>query len=111
MRSKASVNHRITSGTITMSQKFFAKESLKAGSFLRIMLGLEGAYSKKVKGISKEAHAITVTYSNEDIVFVPDDVKGFARKVQEAYGDAIRGRLTISMAYGQVSFIDVHVDF
>ena len=111
VRSKSSVSHRLTSGTITMSPRFFAKESLKAGSLLRIMLGLEGGYSKKVKGITKKDNQIVVTYTNNDIIFVPDDVKGFAQQVKETYKGQIEGRITISMAYGQVSFIDVHIDF
>ena len=111
MRSRSSVSHRLTSGVITMSPRFFAKESLKSGSLLRIMLGLEGGYSKKVKGITKKDDQIMVTFTNDDIIFVPDDVNRFAQQVKDAYKDEIKGRITISMAYGQVSFIDVHIDF
>lgn len=110
MRSRSNVNHRITSGSLTMSPRFFAKESLKNGSLLRTLLGMDGGYSKKVTNLQKVDGQILLTYTMDDIVFVPDDVKGFARQLKETYGQNLKGKITISMSYGQVTFIDVVVD-
>lgn len=110
MRSRDSVTHRITSGHFTMDKKFFTKESMKAGSYLRQLLGLENHYSKKVTSIQRDKNSVKVTYGQGEMVFVPDDVNRYFKHVNDSYGQYIEGKIVVSMAYGHVDFIDVSID-
>lgn len=111
MRNKASVNHRILYGTISMDRQFFSKESLKAGSYLRLLLGLDHPQSRKVKDISTSGNTVTITYQKDDIVFVPDDIRRFFSKVKKAYKGKIIGTIVVQMAYAHVDLLDVTIQF
>lgn len=111
MRNKASVNHRIFYGSISMDKQFFSKESIKSGSYLRLLIGLDNPQSRKVKDIVTENDRVIITYHKDDIVFVPDDIKRFFSKVKKAYKDKIKGKIVIQMAYAHVDLLDVTIEF
>lgn len=93
-----------------MDKRFFTKESMKAGSYLRQLLGLENHYSKKVTSIERDKTSVKVTYGQGEMVFVPDDVNRYFKQVNKQYGLHLEGNLVVSMAYGHVDFIDVSID-
>lgn len=107
---KESSNNYIIRGTLSMDKRFFAKESMKAGSYLRVLLGLEESYCKKVTQMDKEGQDIRIHYGHGELVFVPNDVQGFFKKVKDAYGNQIRGKVDVSIAYGLVDFIEIKVE-
>lgn len=106
---KESANNYIIRGTLSMDKRFFAKESMKAGSYLRILLGLEETYCKKVSHLDKQGQEVHIHYGHGELVFVPNDVQGFFKKVKEAYGNQIRGNVDVSISYGLVDFLEIKV--
>ncbi len=105
------MNYRITSGYFIMNKRFFSKESLRPGSYLRQMLGMEGQWSKKIKGIRREDDRVIVEYNRDDVVYLADDLHNFIRKMKEAYKDQIEGKITVSKLRGMVDFLEMTVEF
>lgn len=105
------MNYRIRSGHLVMSSRFFGREILKAGSYLRWLIGLEGRWSKKVTGISREGTRVHVRYQRDDLVYLNDDFTTFIEKVKEDYQGEMEGTITVAKLRGMVDFIDVTVKF
>lgn len=108
---KDSVNHYIVRGSLKMNKRFFARESMKAGSYLRILLGLEESYCRKVSKIERDGQDVVIYYGQGELVFLPNDFQHFFAKVRQAYGKEISGRIDVSMSYGTVDFLMVKVEF
>lgn len=105
------MNYRIKSGEFTVNKRFFGREVLKSGSFLRVLLGMEGKWSKKITGIEKRKDVVIVTYQRDDTVYLDDDFKRFIKKMQEEYQDQIHGWITVSKIRGMMDFLDFTVEF
>jgi hypothetical protein len=92
---------RITSGTIRMSKQFFAKEALKPGSYLRIIMGMNDSKSIKVKNIVKQDNQVIIKYIYSDRVILEEDFTTFFDEMKKIYGREIHGEL----------FITIHMSF
>ncbi len=106
---KESANNYIIRGSLSMDKRFFTKESMKAGSYLRMLLGLEETYCKKVVRMEKQDQRVVIQYGYGELVFVPNDVQGFFKKVKEAYGNNLKGNVDVSISYGLVDFLEIKV--
>ena len=105
------MKYRIVSGQIAVGRRFFGKEMMKNGSPLRRLLGLEGKWSKKVKGIAIKDDRVVINYSKFDTVYLEDDFQRFIQHMKEEYQDEISGKITVAKLRGMVDFFDVTVEF
>lgn len=80
-----------------MSKRFFAKESLVAGSYLRIILGLEDSESKHVTTIVKSDNHVYINYTSKSEVYVPDEFPELFEAMKTAYEGEVAGKITVAM--------------
>ncbi len=102
--------NRIVGGTLTFNKKFFAKESLKAGSFVRKVIGLEFEGSRKVQTIVKEGNNVKIIYKQDDQVFVPDDFTTFFDEMKAEYTDEVKGKIVVAMLFELFEDMRINID-
>lgn len=101
------MEYRISGGMITMSKRFFAKESLKAGSQLRRILGLDFPASKKVQLIERQGTQVIIRYQTSDRVILDEHFPEFFEDMKKNYDGQITGKLMIAMEVFGTAYVDV----
>lgn len=104
------MNYRIVSGHIEVDKRFFGKESLRPGSHLRHMMGLDDQWSQKVQDIQRTADTVRITYGRYDNVYFEDDCHHFIHQMKKDYGDQISGKITVTKIRGMRDFLDMTFD-
>lgn len=91
------MEYRIIGGSLKIDKHLFAKESLISGSSIRVIMGLEGKGSQKVKEITKNKETIEARYTIKDKVFLGENFLDLFKEMKEAYPGKIKGSIQIGI--------------